>query len=228
MTEANQTFIQKYIFTPVMEAKEKLSDDQNLELEKLMDPSQPSNLANRINDMEKVDPAVANVARLIQEGPSSFIAEETIAAEDGPRLIRHPVTGKIGMYTRTQHADVIRDADNLKSTTQKIIQEQPEFAKLAMVTDMAGKQFEDTIQPLEQLNQEARATKVEGTTPTPSPGQASHRLFQVQDGQRLVRYGREDRQAPGQDAGRPRSRGHGPHLCLSEADGRLEPDQHQG
>ena len=43
--------------TPVMEAKEKLSDDQNLELEKLMDPSQPSNLADRINDMEKVGPS---------------------------------------------------------------------------------------------------------------------------------------------------------------------------
>lgn len=154
ITNAGQTFVGQYLFTPLRDAEDHLDAEQKAKLDDLMDPAKESSYDARLKQMEVDDPAVAEAARAM-DGPRAFQQEENLAQE-GARLVKDPKSGKLGFFTQQGHPDVIQAADDLQKTTDQVLRQTPGLETLADQSDKAVTVAGMVTDQLEQVTNAAR------------------------------------------------------------------------
>jgi hypothetical protein len=157
MTNNRQSFRNQFIWTPVNEALDHLDDEQRAKVDQILNPSQASNLEDRLAQAEVDDPAVAATVRAMMEGPMSFHTEEILALP-GVRAVRHPESGKVMVLTQAGHAASIKAADALQEKTDAMVHSLPEMQALADQSDKAHTVLGLLNKQLEQTKQAARNT----------------------------------------------------------------------
>lgn len=152
---------ERAIFTPVEEATKNFTPEMTEQLHELMSPGHETNLAERMNDPE-LDPRIKNAAEALINGPRRFMVEEDVAAKDGPTGVTDPRTGKVGLYSSTDHTSVIGARDRLVTATKDVLETLPEFEKLHAQSVQADQLFTTATDDLAKANQKAREVKVDG------------------------------------------------------------------
>lgn len=117
--------IKQTLLTPFMDAASDLDDAQKTQMTDIISKNQVGgqNLQTLL-DAPGVDPAVKKAIRDFFQGPGRFIREEAVAAGDVAPVRR--LDGSVGMYTATQHSDVLNARDALKKTHQALQEEMEE------------------------------------------------------------------------------------------------------